>query len=192
MVILCGKSGSGKDTIGRELEALGYKKAVTYTTRPMREGEREGIDYHFVSEEKFQEMIDAGLFAEHTTFNTVFGPYHYGSLKEDYLGADKTYIILNPYALKMVRCANPRTEWGGAFGGLAFLIEADDALMDRLTARGDSKEEIVRRLAADKEDFEGIVCCIDHIIDNNGTPREAAEEIDKVEREFQTWRQHRA
>lgn len=56
MIILCGKSGSGKDTVGKELVDMGYKRVVTYTTRPMRPGELDGHQYHFVSVDKFEEL----------------------------------------------------------------------------------------------------------------------------------------
>lgn len=51
VVILTGESCSGKDTIRRALEKKGYKNIVSYTTRPIRCGEINGVDYNFVGEE---------------------------------------------------------------------------------------------------------------------------------------------
>ena len=65
MLIICGKSASGKDTIKRELISKhGFKGIVTYTTRPPRKGEQDGVDYHFVSNEEFQMMVNSGFFLE--------------------------------------------------------------------------------------------------------------------------------
>ena len=49
LLILVGKTASGKDTIIKELTENGWDKVVTYTTRPIREGEKEGITYHYIS-----------------------------------------------------------------------------------------------------------------------------------------------
>ena len=55
--ILTGKTCSGKDTIMNELRKRGVRRIVTYTTRPMRYGEADGKTYHFVTDEKFKEMM---------------------------------------------------------------------------------------------------------------------------------------
>lgn len=55
MIILMGKSASGKDTVVRKLiEQKEYKRIITWTTRPMRPGEKEGITYHYTSEDDFK------------------------------------------------------------------------------------------------------------------------------------------
>ena len=63
-IVLVGQTNSGKTTVAKLLEAYGYKRIVTYTTRPKRQGERNGIDYNFVTDEKFKSMIKNGDFAE--------------------------------------------------------------------------------------------------------------------------------
>ena len=51
MVILIGKSASGKDTVAKRLiKDYGYQKIVTWTTRPMRPGEKQDITYHYTSD----------------------------------------------------------------------------------------------------------------------------------------------
>ena len=56
-ICLVGKSCSGKDTIARELVKLGYERILTYTTRPQRPSELDGVDYHFITENEFKDMI---------------------------------------------------------------------------------------------------------------------------------------
>jgi guanylate kinase len=68
LVILTGPSGAGKDTLAASLAAgpdsnIGF--AVTATTRPQREGEVDGRDYHFVSDEEFERMVREGEMLEH-------------------------------------------------------------------------------------------------------------------------------
>ncbi len=68
LVILTGPSGAGKDTLAAALgsrpgSTIGF--AVTATTRPPRQGETDGRDYHFVSEAEFQRMIGEGEMLEH-------------------------------------------------------------------------------------------------------------------------------
>ena len=79
LIVLSSPSGAGKSTISRML--LGADKDVTMsisaTTRPMRPGEKEGVDYHFVDEDEFTRLVAAGEFVE---WAPVFG-YHYGTPK---------------------------------------------------------------------------------------------------------------
>lgn len=67
LVIVSSPSGAGKTTLTRRLldEFRELEFSVSYTTRPMRPGEVEGRDYHFVTPERFQQMVEAGEFAEH-------------------------------------------------------------------------------------------------------------------------------
>ena len=56
-LILCGKSGSGKDTILKRLCKRGFTPIVSLTSRPIREGETNGVEYNFVSRELFESLI---------------------------------------------------------------------------------------------------------------------------------------
>jgi guanylate kinase len=69
LVVITGPSGVGKDTLLARLKALGrpYHFAVTATTRGPRPGEVEGVDYYFLSEGRFDEMLASGEFLEHAT-----------------------------------------------------------------------------------------------------------------------------
>ena len=57
LILFLGESGSGKTTVQRELEKRGVKKVVTYTTRPLREGEADGVEYHFITEERLRKLL---------------------------------------------------------------------------------------------------------------------------------------
>jgi len=79
LLILSAPSGTGKTTLARRLVAAheGAAFSVSYTTRPPRAGEQDGVDYHFVPQERFEEMIANGDFAE---WAHVHG-HHYGTPK---------------------------------------------------------------------------------------------------------------
>lgn len=77
LIVLSGLSGVGKDTVLARLKKAGFPGhiCVTATTRPRRLGEKEGIDYYFVSKEKFQEMLKKDELLEHATvYGNSYGP----------------------------------------------------------------------------------------------------------------------
>jgi len=80
LVVLSGPSGVGKDTVLTRLKESGYsfEHIVTVTTRPQRTKERNNVDYHFISTEKFQDMISGGELLE---WAKVYGNW-YGVPKE--------------------------------------------------------------------------------------------------------------
>ncbi len=151
---IVGKTASGKTTLVDQLvKEYGYSKVVTYTTRPMRNGEVDGRDYHFVSDEDFSKMKENGEFLETTSYNTKFGRWSYGSKPEDYEGLDKV-VILNPDGLKALKNSSVKCF-------VVYLSAKDETIRYRLDKRGDAKEEAERRIAADNEDFK----CIESLCD---------------------------
>ena len=101
IIILMGKTASGKNFIRNKLiEEFGYKPVVTYTTRPPRPGEVDGVDYHFISEEKFMIMIRDGEFVEYKSYavkdHNADCVWFYGSPNIDISDNDDHVIILTP------------------------------------------------------------------------------------------------
>lgn len=96
LVVISGPSGSGKTTLVEALEQDDrVEVAVTATTRAPRQGEEDGVDYHFLTREEFLRRIAAGDFVEH---NEVFRNGHlYGSLKapleEALARGDRLYVL---------------------------------------------------------------------------------------------------
>lgn len=95
LTILVGKSGAGKDSILNKLIEKGFTALISDTTRPMREGEKDGREYHFVSEEEFLKNKDDYL--EYRKYNTLVNgnpaTWYYGSPKTE-LDKDKDYVII--------------------------------------------------------------------------------------------------
>ena len=94
--IFIGKSASGKDFLLKKLVAEGnFQNLVTFTTRPMREGEVDGIDYHFVTEKEFKVLEKAGKFLETRKYNTLVN----GKPDVWYYGSPVIDIANNNYAI---------------------------------------------------------------------------------------------
>ena len=68
-IILVGKAASGKDNLRKRFESRGFKYAVSYTTRPPREGEVDGKDYFFITDEEASKMVESNMFYEYVYFN---------------------------------------------------------------------------------------------------------------------------
>ena len=69
LVIISGPSGSGKTTICNQLmENSRIRRSISYTTREPREGEKEGIDYHFTKKSEFEKLIDENKLVEHAEY----------------------------------------------------------------------------------------------------------------------------
>ena len=143
MIILIGASASGKTEIAKCLARdYGIKKVTTHTTRAMREGERQDIDYHFVSEKKFLAMEKEGKFVETTLYNGN----HYGSSKDE-IGLDKC-VVLDPEGLKSFFALKEKTIVS------FFLLAPKEIRRKRMEGRGDSPASIAKRLEGDDITFD--------------------------------------
>ena len=163
IIVLAGKSASGKNFVARKLEECGYKTIVTYTTRPKRKGEKQDITYHFISDEEFKQKIEEGFFAEYQSYNTEFGVWYYGTSFEDLKNAnDKSVIILEPQSYRDIK-----DELSDKNITCIYLYANSSTIKKRLEKRGDNPNEIIRRMESDNEDFKGFENEVDRIVYNN-------------------------
>lgn len=163
ILVLIGKTCSGKDTIVKELvKKHKYKRIITYTTRPMRKGERQDITYHFISEDDFKHKIEEGFFAEWKTYDTEFGVWHYGTAFKDLENSkDNSVIILTLDGFREVKDKLDDRVTS------IYIYANNSTIKKRLASRGDDKNEAERRLEHDNEDFKGIENEVNRIIYNN-------------------------
>ena len=80
-----GKASTGKDTLTKMLsETLELPIALSFTTRPMRVGEKQGVEYNFISDDDFWDLHGCDLLAEYTSYEVASGEtWHYGLTKEE-------------------------------------------------------------------------------------------------------------
>ena len=149
--IISAPSGTGKTTLVRRvMEALPCLRfSVSYTTRPPRANEQEGVDYHFISHDVFMEMIEKDQFLE---WAEVLGHY-YGTARVDLkaLETEGVDLILD---IDTQGAKKAKEKLDHVI--LIFLLPPSiDALKERLMGRGlDSLERIQFRLAHAKRDIE--------------------------------------
>jgi len=148
LFVIAAPSGAGKTTLVRRLmaENSNLQFSVSYTTRPQRSTETEGIDYHFITPEAFEAMIDAGDFLEHAN---VFD-YQYGTSKsqvESLLHAGHSVIL--------------EIDWQGAQQvqgrmpdccSVFILPPSVGELQHRLTGRGTDSDQVIERRFRDALD----------------------------------------
>lgn len=153
---LMGKSASGKDTIYKKIkEAMPeLKTIVIYTTRPIRQGEAEGVEYHFVDEDKLKEFQRAGKVIELREYNTVHGVWKYFTVDDGQFDAEDDYI-----AIGTLESYKGMREYLGEEKLVPIYIEVDDGVrLERALHRERKQkepkyEELCRRFLADAVDF---------------------------------------
>ena len=152
-----GRSSSGKDTVYKKLKEQ-YKEfrlIVPYTTRPIREGEKDGVEYYFVDPEQFRAMKEDGKVIESRSYNTKCGIWTYFTADDgqiDLSAADYLLIgtLVSYQALR---------EYFGEEAIVPVYLEVEDGLrLARALERERRQEkpkyaEMCRRFLADEEDF---------------------------------------
>ena len=103
-----GKSASGKDSIYKKIleKAPGrFKTIVSYTTRPIRSGETEGVEYHFVSVPEFKAMDEADKVIEYRCYHTVHGDWYYFTANDGQINLDRFdyLLIMTPEGCKSLK-----------------------------------------------------------------------------------------
>lgn len=153
-----GKSSSGKDSIYHEIMekgALGLKPIIPYTTRPIRDGEQDGREYHFCTEDTVQRLQDAGRIMELRAYYTVYGVWKYFTVDDERIDLSKNNYL---YIVTLEGYTKIR-EYFGADRVVPIYIEVEDGeRLMRAIAREQKQEvpkyeEMCRRFLADSVDF---------------------------------------
>lgn len=151
VIALFGKSGSGKDTLLKEIVKIcrpgTFNAIVSYTSRPKRENEIEGIDYHFVSKEEFEAMMKSNVMLETSFFNE----WWYGT---SCVGLKIDKINIGIFNLDGIKSLKEQED----IELIPIYIDCSDKtrLFRQLNRENNPNvKEIVRRFTADEDDFEG-------------------------------------
>ncbi|MCI9316167.1 MAG: guanylate kinase [Lachnospiraceae bacterium] len=158
IVCLMGKSSSGKDTIYKNLLVQGQialRPMVPYTTRPIRAGEQEGVEYHFTDEKGFQKLMGSGSVIEERAYHTCLGLWRYFTVADEGMELERhSYVMIGT-----LEAYAHMKKFYGADRIVPVMIELDDGLrlqraLDRERRQDHPKyEEMCRRFLADAEDF---------------------------------------
>lgn len=157
LYVVMGKSSTGKDTIYKELMAKTDLKAIVmYTTRPMRDGESDGREYFFVSDEETVQFEKDNKIIEIREYNTVHGVWKYFTLDDGQIKKDNNtgYLII-----ATLEAYKKYISYYGKEMIVPIYIEVDDKTrIHRAIQREDMQvnpkyAEMCRRYLADEEDF---------------------------------------
>lgn len=163
LFVVSAPSGTGKTTLIRKLlsNVAGIDFSVSFTTRQMRAGEREGVDYHFVDDDRFSLMVDSGEFLE---WAQVHGRHYGTSARLVDASLQRGHDVL--LDIDTQGAASVRALRGDAV--LIFILPPDRATLEaRLAGRGlESAGEVGRRLGNAREELEKYVN-YDHLVIND-------------------------
>lgn len=156
--VIMGKSATGKDTIYKHLmerKDCVLKKVVIYTTRPIRSGETEGIEYFFVNPEKLPDYENSPKLIELRTYHTMLGLWHYFTMDDGQIDLSaQDYLMISTLAgYERLR------SYYGETAVVPLYIETEDReRLMRSVAREERQQqpnyaEVCRRYLADETDF---------------------------------------
>lgn len=158
IICLMGKSAAGKDTIFKELmsdQKLDLTRIVTYTTRPVREGEQDGVEYFFTEEAAFRQLQEDGKVIESRAYHTCHGLWRYFTVNDRQLQDERrNYIIIGT-----LEAYRKLQDYFGKERMLPIMVELEDGTrLQRALNRERGQEcpkyeEMCRRFLADSEDF---------------------------------------
>lgn len=158
IVYLMGKSSTGKDTIYKKLienNTACLQKIIPYTTRPIRKGEHDGVEYFFTDEEGFCRLTESGRVIEHRAYHTYHGLWRYFTVDDGQIELEKKDYI----CIGTLESYESTKAYFGEEKLVPVLIELDDGVrlqraLDRERKQAVPKyEEMCRRFLADSEDF---------------------------------------
>jgi guanylate kinase len=153
---LMGKSASGKDTIYKKIKEAfpAFRPIVIYTTRPIREGERDGVEYFFVDDSAVDKFQKEGKLIELREYNTVHGIWKYFTVDDGQFDSEQHLL-----AIGTVESYEKLKKYFGEEKMLPLYVDVDDGLrLERALARERAQkqpkyEEMCRRFLADAVDF---------------------------------------
>lgn len=155
---MMGKSSTGKDTLYKRIlanEELHLNTVIPYTTRPIREGEKEGVEYYFCNREKVAELEAAGKVIERRDYNTIHGIWTYFTVDDGQIDLkNNDYLIIGT----LESYHKIRDYYGKEFVIPLYIEVEDGERLQRALNREREQtipkyEEMCRRFLADAKDF---------------------------------------
>lgn len=181
ILVLIGKSSSGKDTLMKELvNKKLFKECISTTSRPIRINERNNIDYYFCCTNEFLEKIKNNEFIEYRTYETKLNSkkeiWYYGTEKKAIDISVDSVLVLDLQGLKDLR------DYFSSEYIIGVYLHCPSSLRtERAKSRGSFCEvEWNRRLLADKKDFEDVYSEVQYVLNGAKSTLELAQEIKQI------------
>ena len=185
LLVIAGPAGSGKSTLCDRLVAadLGFTRVITTTTRAPRDGEINGLHYHFFSLEAFEAKVGAGEFLE---WAWVHGKRRYGTLKASVLDplatGQKLVMSVDVQGVASLRQMAASHALLRSSLTTVFLVVDHDRLLARMRDRGkDNEEEIARRMATAEAELRE-ASKFDYVIHSRSREEDFAELLSILDR----------
>ena len=155
---IMGKSATGKDTIYKEVlkQRPDLKTIVMYTTRPIREGETDGVEYHFRSISEMEELRDSGKMIECRMYQTVFGPWYYFTMDDMQfdLKSNANYLMIGTLeSYEKMLCYFGQDAINPIYIEVPDGIRLQRAVVRESAQKKPNYKETCRRYLADEDDF---------------------------------------
>jgi guanylate kinase len=158
LFVVMGKSASGKDTVFKEITRMDLKlKTVAgYTTRPIRDGEKNGDEYFFVTKEELLRLQEDHKVIEHRAYDTMHGVWDYFTVDDGQIDFNETSSIM----IGTLDTYRKIREYLGTDRVVPLYLEVEDGIrLERALAREKNQKnpkytELCRRFLADEEDFK--------------------------------------
>lgn len=160
IIYIMGKSSAGKDTIYKILkEKIDVKPYVLYTTRPIRTGEKDGIDYNYLTNEEMEQYLQEkeSKVIESRTYNTVYGPWTYATILDSQFSSGKDLLMTG--TLESYNAILSYFKDKDNIKIIPIYIEVEDGIrLERALKREKEQSnpkyvELCRRFIADSQDF---------------------------------------
>lgn len=180
LLIICGKASSGKDVLTRMIsDHFGIPILVSHTTRDKRSNETDGLEYHFISEEEFQDKLSKGEFLEYTTYDiqSENRTYYYGLSKGEAERYPYSLVIMNPYGINQLLSSSFKDKLE------VILIDCNDRerlIRYLLRDKNVNVEECIDRYFRDKQDFDNPNFKVDYIVTNDTILEKAFMNLRKI------------
>ena len=165
IICIVGKTSSGKDSVAKiAKELFNLDMVVSYTTRPKRDYETDGVEHYFISKERMKEIRENDTMIAYT-INKKTGIEYCATIEA--MPSDIMIYIINPNGIKYMKRNN--------IDFISVYVDcSNDKILLRGSLRGDSLMTLTERLSSEIDEFDSYKNskCYDYLIDNNGTYEE--------------------
>lgn len=180
IIVLLGASATGKDTVVKHIsEKYSIPIAVSYTTRPMRSNETQGVEYYFISDDEMHEKFKNGEVIEHTSYyiQSEDVSYTYANVTSEFEKGDYILTILNPHGLYQFKQSLYKDNL------VSIMLNCDDRVRLIRSLNRDENvnvKEVLDRAIRDELDFIERRPKTDYETDTNKPLEEVFDDIDKI------------